>query len=116
MHHHLGDCSNHISNRHTVPVVSILVWEYSSAWLFAYTFSAMFWVPLVLPTRPWSILEMFIQRVPLICSLVAACFVSHYTWGENLYLRAGLVCWCVLRGFDVFLWDLLYTKWLIWLK
>ena len=54
--------------------------------------------------------EMFIQRVPLIFS-AAACFVSHFTWYDvPVYLRVGLVCW-FLR-FDLFLWDLLYTKWL----
>ena len=98
-------------------VVSVLVWEYTSAWLFVYTFSAIFWVPLVLGFRPWSVWEMFIQRVPLAICLVAACFVSHHTWYDvPVYFRVGLTCWCVLCGLDVFLWDLLYTKWLIWLK
>ena len=100
------------------------------AGFFLYVVSACVWVPVIavhLQTRklladnpqiaqnmPFPMDHFFMQRAPLVASLVGAIMVTITVWGAaDPWTQAGLVVLCAMASFDAFVWDLLYARWLL---
>lgn len=93
----------------------LLEWPDGSEWALLYTIPAMFWAPVIMLYKSWSVRNLVLQRVPLVLSLAGALITTYNIFSHvDLWLQIMLCMWCALRSFDVVVWDLVYTKWLVW--
>ena len=101
--------------------------------LFIYLVASSLWVPVIVthlstraillesnqagsmgPRIPFPIEHFFMQRTPLVVSLVGAVMVIVSVWGAaSNTLRVGLLVWGSLCSYNAFVWDLLYARWLL---